>query len=130
MEDQLLDDNYDNRPAHWNPSQDEKTLGLLSHIGTLAGSIIPFGNVILPLVLWLTQKDKSDFVAYHSKESLNFQITMSIGYIIGIILVFALVGIFVLIALGIFALVVTIIATIKASNGEAYEYPINLRLVK
>lgn len=130
MEDQLLDDNYDNQPLDWNPTQDEKTLGLLAHIGTLAGSVIPFGNIILPLVLWLTQKEKSDFVAYHSKESLNFQITMSIGYLIGIILVFVLVGIFVLIALGIFALVFTIIATVKASNGESYEYPVNLRLVK
>lgn len=130
MEDQLLDDNYNNHPTDWNPSQDEKTLGLLAHIGTLAGGVIPFGNVILPLVLWLTQKDKSDFVAYHSKESLNFQITMTIGYLIGGILIFVLVGFFVLIALAIFALTVTIIATIKASNGESYEYPINLRLVK
>lgn len=130
MEDQLLDDNYNNHPADWNPTQDEKTLGLLAHIGTLAGSVIPLGNVILPLVLWLTQKEKSDFVAYHSKESLNFQITMTIAYLIGGILIFVLVGVFVLIALAIFALVVTIMATIKASNGESYEYPINLRLVK
>jgi hypothetical protein len=130
MEDQLLDEDFNNHPANWNPTQDEKTLGLLSHIGTLAGGVIPFGNVLLPLVLWLTQKEKSDFVAYHSKESLNFQITMTIGYIISAILILAVVGIFLLIGLALFALVVTIIATVKASNGEAYEYPINLRLVK
>lgn len=130
MEDQLLDDSFDNVPVNWNPTQDEKTLALLSHIGTLAGGVVPFGNIILPLVLWLTQKDKSDYVAYHSKESLNFQITMMIIYIASAILIFVVVGIPLLIAAAIFGIVVTIIATIKASNGEPYQYPINFRFVK
>lgn len=130
MQDQLLDDSFDKAPANWNPTQDEKTLALLSHIGTLAGGVVPFGNVILPLVLWLTQKDKSDYVAYHSKESLNFQITMTVIYIASAILIFVVVGIPLLIAAAIFGIVVTVIATIKASNGESYEYPINFRFIK
>ena len=130
MQDQLLDDSFDKAPANWNPTQDEKTLALLSHIGTLAGGVVPFGNVILPLVLWLTQKDKSDYVAYHSKESLNFQITMTVIYIASAILIFVVVGIPLLIAVAIFGIVVTVIATIKASNGESYEYPINFRFIK
>jgi uncharacterized Tic20 family protein len=124
MEDQLLDDNFDQSPVHWNPTQDEKTLALISHIGTMVGGFI------VPLVIWLTQKDKSDYVAYHGKESLNFQITMFIIIMASIILMFVVVGIFLAIAAGVFQLVVTVIATIKASEGEAYQYPINFRLIK
>jgi len=124
MEDQLLDDTFDQTPTHWNPTQDEKTLALISHIGTLVAGFI------VPLVIWLTQKDKSDYVTYHGKESLNFQITMFIIIMASVILTFVVVGIFLLIAAGIFNLVVVIIATVKASEGEAYKYPINLRLIK
>lgn len=124
MEDQLLDDTFDQTSVEWNPNQDEKTLALISHVGTL------FGGFIVPLVIWLTQKDKSDYVAYHSKESLNFQITMFIIIIASIILMFVVVGIFLAIAAGLFNLVLVIIATIKSSEGEAYQYPINFRLLK
>ncbi|MBI9072678.1 MAG: DUF4870 domain-containing protein [Melioribacteraceae bacterium] len=50
--------------------------------------------------------------------------------IIGVILVFLLIGIFVLIALGLFVLIVTIIGAIKANEGVRYRYPLNLRLIK
>lgn len=124
MEDQLLDDSFEQAPRHWNPTQDEKTLALISHIGTMVGGFI------VPLVIWLTQKDKSDYVAYHGKESLNFQITMFIIIIASLILMFVVVGIFLAIAAGIFNLIVVVMATIKASEGEAYQYPINIRLIK
>lgn len=124
MEDQLLDDNFDQSPLHWDPTQDEKTLALVSHIGTMVGGFI------VPLVIWLTQKDKSAYVAHHGKESLNFQITMFIIIMVSVILMFVVIGVFLAIAAGIFQLVVTVIATIKASEGEAYQYPINFRLVK
>lgn len=124
MEDQLLDDSFEQSPRHWNPTQDEKTLALISHIGTMVGGFI------VPLVIWLTQKDKSDYVAYHGKESLNFQITMFIIIMASLILMFVVVGIFLAIAAGIFNLIVVVIATIKASEGEAYQYPINIRLIK
>ena len=130
MKDQLLDENFEKSPTHWNPTQDEKTLALVSHLGVLAGFIIPFGNIILPLILWQTQKDKSEYVSYHSKESLNFQITMMIGYIVSAILIFVFIGIFLMFALAIVSLVFTIIAAIKANEGIAYEYPFNLRLIK
>lgn len=123
MEDELLDDNMDG-VNNWNPTQDEKTLALISHIGTMVSSFL------VPLVIWLTQKDKSDYVAYHAKESLNFQITMVIILIGSGVLTFIIIGVFLAIAASIFNLVVVVIATIKASEGEAYQYPINFRLIK
>ena len=122
MEDELLDDNMG--ANDWNPTQDEKTLALISHIGTMVSSFL------VPLVIWLTQKEKSDYVAYHAKESLNFQITMAIILIGSAVLTFIIIGIFLLIAASIFNLVMVVIATIKASEGEAYQYPINFRLIK
>ena len=64
------------------------------------------------------------------KESLNFQISMTIYFIISAILTVILIGIVLLIALAIFDIVVLIIATIKANGGEKYRYPLTIRLIK
>lgn len=128
-EHELLDENLVNHPEHWNPNSDEKTLALFSHLGGVAGNIIPFGNILLPLIIWQTQKEKSPFVTHHSKNALNFQITMMIALIISAILIFVIVGIFLVIGIAIFSLVVSIIAAIKASNGENYQYPFSFKFV-
>lgn len=109
---------------------DERTWGMLAHLSALVGFIIPFGNIIGPLVIWQVYKDRSEYVTFHSKESLNFQITMSIAYVVSIILVVLLIGIALLIVLGIVSLVLFVIAAIKANNGEYYRYPLTIRFVK
>lgn len=128
-DERLLDDERGDSPF-LDPSQDEKTLGLVAHLGTLAGGVVPFGNIVLPLILWQMQKDKSPYVTTHAKEALNFQITMTIAYIVAAVMIFIVVGIFLLIGLAIFSLVVTIIAAVKASQGEYYKYPINFEFIK
>lgn len=107
-----------------NPSSDEKTMALLSHVLTL---ILSF---IAPLVIYLVKKDESAFVTEHAKESLNFQITMFLIYIVCFILVFLIVGIFLFMIAGLLHTVLVIVATIKAAEGKLYRYPINLRIVK
>ncbi len=98
--------------------------------GTLAGYVVPFGNVIGPLVAWQIKKDSSEFVDYNGKESLNFQITVTLAIIASIPLVLVLIGILMLIVIPIAALVLVIIAGIKAGNGEVYRYPMTIRLIK
>lgn len=111
-------------------SREERTWGMLSHLLALVGyTVIPFGNIIAPLVVWLVKKDESQFVADQAKESLNFQISLMIYAIVSGILILVVVGIFLLIALYIAGIVLTVIATIKANNGEAYRYPFTIRLV-
>ncbi len=83
-----------------------------------------------PLILWLIKKDESPFVDNQGKESLNFQISISIYCLVSAILILIVVGIFLLIALGILDVVFVIIASIKANSGEKYRYPLTLRLVK
>lgn len=114
-------------PASAPPS---RTWEVLCHVSALAGYIIPFGNIIGPLVVWLMKKAESAEVDYHGKEALNFQISVAIYAIVGLLLVLVVIGIPLLIALGIANLVFMIIAAIKASNGERYRYPCTIRFVK
>ena len=110
-------------------TKDERTWAMLCHLSTLAGFIIPFGNIIGPLVLWLIKKDEFPLVNDQGKEAVNFQISMTIYIIASIILIFLLVGIPLLIGLGLFDLIVTVIAAIKANEGARYRYPLCIRFV-
>ncbi len=112
------------------PSADEKTWAMIAHLSWLVGFIIPFGSVLGPLVVWLIKKDTMPFVAEQGKEALNFQITVLIAAIISFILMFVFIGIILIVVVGLGALVLSIIAAIKAQNGEDYRYPWALRLVK
>ena len=112
------------------PTKDERTWAMLSHFSVLCMFIFPFGNILAPLIIWLIKKDEMPFVEDQAKEVLNFQISMTIYFIGSIILIIVLIGIPILIVLGIFNVIITIIAGIKANDGKSYRYPINLRLIK
>jgi len=113
------------------PSQEEKNMGMFCHLAAFAGLVIPFfGNIIGPLVIWQLKKDSSAYVDYHGKESLNFQITMAIAFLVSWVLAFIIIGFFLMLGLAIFNLVVIIIASIKANEGVRYQYPINFRFIK
>ena len=109
---------------------EERTMAMLCHISALAGFIIPLGNIIGPLIFWLINKDKMPFVNEQGKESLNFQITVTLASIISAVLIVVLIGFLLIFAVLIFWLIFTIIATIKANGGEHYRYPLTLRLIK
>ena len=103
------------------PTSDEKTMALLAHVLTFVASILA------PLVIYLIKKDESAFVAAHARESLNFQITV---LLICIVLIISLIGVLLLWAVGILALILVIVATIKASEGKLYRYPFTIRFIK
>ncbi len=111
-------------------TQEERTFGMLAHLLALSGYIIPFGNIIGPLVIWLIKKDQSWFVDDQGKESLNFQISIIIYAIIAGLSIFVLIGILLLPAVWLAGLVLTIIGGIKASEGVIYRYPLTIRLIK
>ena len=106
------------------PDSDSKTMGMLCHLLSI------FTSFIGPLIIWLVKKDTSPFVDDQGKESLNFQLTILIGYLIGGATSCLFIGLLILPAVWILALVFAIIATMKANNGEAYRYPFALRLIK
>lgn len=110
-------------------SKEERNWALAAHLSTLAGSFIPFANIIAPLVIWLMKKDEMAFASDQAKEALNFQIGVTIASLIAAVLCFILIGFLILPIIIVFDLVFTIIAAIKASEGTAYRYPFTLRLV-
>ncbi|MBD3724057.1 MAG: DUF4870 domain-containing protein [Flavobacteriaceae bacterium] len=57
-------------------TSNERSLASLTHLSALSQFIFPFGNYIFPLIIWTSNKDKSDFVNHHGKQALNFQLSM------------------------------------------------------
>lgn len=111
-------------------NSEESNWGMFAHLSALIGFVIPFGNVIAPLVIWLTKGKESVYIAAQAKEALNFQITLLIAFLVCFILSFVLIGLFLMVLVGIAGLVLVILATIAASKGQMYRYPFSLRLVK
>ena len=109
---------------------ESRTWGMLCHLSALIGYVIPLGSVIAPLVVWLMKREQMPFVDLNGKESLNFQITMAIAFIISAILMVVLIGFILMPIVAIVNLIFVIIASIKANQGEAYRYPFTLRLIK
>ncbi len=112
-------------------SKDEQNWAMACHLSALAGFLIPFGNIAGPLIVWLIKRAEMPLVDIHGKEALNFQITVSIAVAICVALMFVLVGFVLIFIVGLGALVLTIMAAVKVSNGDfEYRYPFTLRLLK
>lgn len=111
-------------------SSQEKTWAMLCHLSAFLGYVFPFGNIIGPLVVWLIKRDEFAAVNEHGKEALNFQITVTMYYIVSAILVVIIIGIPLLIAVMVFQVVCVVLATLKANAGESYRYPLTIRFVK
>jgi len=146
----------------------EKNLATFTHLSTLSQYCIPFGNYIFPILIWSTNKDKSEFVDFHGKQVLNFQLSIllyslvlamiaipifiitifsniplnaiindhdfvvnhfSVENITGIVIV-ALIAIFIFIGLKVAEFFLIIYASVKASNGEKYKYPLTIPFIK
>jgi hypothetical protein len=116
-------------PTGQQPTKDERTWAMLCHLSVFLGFLFPFGNLLAPLVIWLIKKDEYSFVDDQGKEVVNFQISLTIYFIISILLVFIVVGIPLLIGLVAFAVIITIVAAIKSNEGEKYRYPANIRFL-
>ncbi len=112
-------------------SKDEQNWAMGCHLAALSGFVIPFGNLVGPLIVWLLKRAEMPMVDRHGKESLNFQITVLIAFMICIPLCFILIGFALMAVVGFGALILTIMAAVKVSNGDFdYKYPLTIRLLK
>ena len=111
-------------------SDDERLWGMLAHLSALSGYIVPFGNVIGPLIIWILKKDQMPFVDDQGKESLNFQINILLAAAVVVALFCTVIGIFLAPILAVYALVMTVLAAVKANQGILYRYPFILRLIR
>ncbi|MEQ9423949.1 MAG: DUF4870 domain-containing protein [Cyclobacteriaceae bacterium] len=108
----------------------EKQWVVFSHLGTLLGYVVAFGSFVIPLVIWLSKKEESKLIEEHSKESLNFQISMAIYTGIAGIFSILLIGLPFLFALIVVNIICVVIATVKADKGEFYRYPATIRFIQ
>jgi len=108
----------------------DNQLLVITHLSQLLDLVTGFGGLIVPLVLWVTQKDHVREMDEHGKSILNFQISLFIYTLLCIPLIFLLgLGILGLIVIGAIAIIFPIINAIRASNGERPEYPLSLNFI-
>jgi len=100
---------------------------LIALVGLLGNGL---GFLVGPLIVWLVKREDDPFINEQGKESVNFQITMMGALILCIPLIFVGIGIVLMPLIGIFDVALTIIAGIKAANGEHWRYPLTIRFVK
>jgi len=112
-------------PAGELPPKDACTMAMLAHLLALILGLIG------PLLIWLLKKDDHPFIDDQGKESLNFQITIFIVLVVcGLLTCAGGIGIALLPIVYLVDVIFIIIASIKANQGEAYRYPLTLRLIK
>lgn len=111
-------------------SHDEKLWATFCHLAGFAGFVVPFGNIIAPLVLWLIKKDELPFVDENGRASLNFQISVTIYTLGAAVLSIILIGLPILIGILILDIVCIIKASFTANKGEYFRYPLSISFIK
>ena len=110
--------------------REDRQLIVITYLSQLVTLLTGFGSLILPLILWVTQKEKVYQMDAHGKNIINFQLSLIVYAIICVplILLFGL-GLLGFIALGIIAIIFPILNAIKASNGETPKYPLSFSFI-
>ena len=114
------------------PEPSARNWAIVAHLGPIALSLMSLGILgwLVPLVVLLTQKESSPFAAEHARESLNFRITLLIGYLLSLpLLMLWCLFIPIWLAIWLVEIALGIVAAVRASEGQPYRYPFALRLV-
>ena len=120
---------------------EDRTWGILCHVASIAGFVVPFGNIFGPLIIWLIKKEEDPYIDAQGKESLNFQISITIyGAILFVLFVIAFLispnfsfVLFVWLALLGFlgtVVILVILGSVQASKGNIYKYPFTIRFLR
>jgi len=111
-------------------SESERNWAMLCHLSAFAGYFFPFGGILGPLICWLMKKDESPWVDFNGKWSLNFQISILLYMMLATPLAFIIVGIPILLFLGFLEVICIVIASIRASKGEEFRYPLCIPFIQ
>ena len=118
-------------PAAAVSSSNIRNWNILCHASALLGVFFHFpGHLVGPLIVWLAKRDDSPEIDAHGKESLNFQISMLIYNVIAAVFCLVLIGFVFLAALWVLNAVFVIVASIQASDGKFYRYPMTIRFIE
>ena len=110
--------------------QETRQWAMLVHLSLLAGFVVPFAGLVLPIVLWQVKKTELPGIDIHGKIVVNWIISAIIYFFVSVLSILIIVGIPLLIALGIVGIVFPIIGGVKASNGEVWKYPLSIPFLK
>jgi hypothetical protein len=121
-------------------TKNDKNYSAITHLSGFAGWVFPLGNVVAPLILWMAKRNESSYIDAHGKSAVNFQLSL---ILYGILLAILILPITLLtLGLGLIAILLAIIpvailiivfiisASLKATNGEYYNYPFTIEFIK
>jgi uncharacterized protein len=111
-------------------SESERNWAMFCHLSAFAGFFFPFGAVLGPLICWLSKKDESVWVYVNGRDSLNFQLSMLLYMVLAIPLCFIIIGIPIVIILGLLKVIFITIASIRASKGVTFKYPLAIPFIQ
>ena len=111
-------------------SETERNWAMFCHIAAFAGYFIPFGGIIGPLVIWLSKRDESTWVNENGKASLNFQFSMLLYILLTIPLCFIIIGFPIIAVLLLLRIIFIVIASVRASKGEEFRYPLAIPFIQ
>jgi uncharacterized Tic20 family protein len=109
-----------------NSSAEDTLFGMQPNIYFMLMHIAGFLFFPVAIILWAIAKDEDDQVDIHGKIIFNWLISLFIYTIIGLITSLIIIGLFVIIVVGICALIFPILAAVKASKGEIWKYPYSI----
>ena len=115
-------------------------LAVFCHVLAFAGYVIPIGNIVGPLVMWLVKRQEDPAVDAHGKESVNFQISMTIYsiaiFVVMMVLAFGLdffgffLGMLVMLGILVFDIICIVRGALAASRGQTFRYPLSIRFIR
>ena len=110
--------------------REDKQLVILTHLSQLVTLVVGFGSLLIPLVIWITQKEKVMGMDEEGKKIINFQISLVIYWLVCIplILFFGL-GLLGFLILGAVSIILPILNAIKVSNNELTSYPFSFTFI-
>lgn len=114
-------------PTHWGVG--ENTYCMLIHFSQLLGVVlpfIPFIGLVVPVVMWVSEKDKSPRVDAHGRVVLNWALSYIIYFAISLVLLLVLIGGLLLAAVVVLNIVFAIVGGVKANTGEVWKYPLSI----
>lgn len=116
------------------PSTDSRNLAVAAHLSAFVG-LAGIPSFVGPLVVWLLHRERDPFVAEHARQALNFNLSVLIyaGAAVALSVITIGLGLIVTVPAAIAGaiawLALTVVAAMRAAEGERYRYPLTLDLV-
>ena len=111
-------------------TSEERQIGMFLHLSQLANVFLFPVGIVVPIVIWQTQKDKIPALDAHGKMVVNWMISVTIYTIVSILLMFLLIGFLTILVVALLGIIFPIIGGLRANNGQLWQYPLTIKFIK